>query len=246
MTNLAEDIAQGPGAGPPDVERGEGDLLARLRAGQADAFAQLMRRYNRLLFRAARGIVADDAEAQDAVQEGYLRAFLALDGYRGDSSLGTWLTRIVINQALGQQRKLGRVVFLDESPSFHEEGAMPPHDPCRAATVDEHTPEETASRNELRRQLEAAIDLLPPIYRCVFILRAVEGMNVEDTAASLRVSQDVVKTRYLRARGMLRRQLDGAEAAPLSAIHDFMGPRCDEMVRQVLARLRSTGVVRDQ
>jgi RNA polymerase sigma-70 factor (ECF subfamily) len=222
------------------------ELLASLRAGQADAFARLMRRYNRLLFRAARGIVADDAEAQDAVQEGYLRAFLALDSYRGESSLGTWLTRIVINQALGQQRKLGRVVFLDEGLLPDEESAMSPQSPHRAATVDDHTPEETASRNELRRQLEAAIDLLPPIYRCVFILRAVEGLSVEDTAASLRVSQDVVKTRYLRARSQLRRQLDSCAAMPLSAAHDFMGPRCDEMVRQVLARLRAAGVVRDQ
>ena len=195
-----------------------------------------MRRYNRRLFRAARGIVADDAEAQDAVQEGYLRAFLALDGYRGEASLGTWLTRIVIHQALGQQRRLGRVVFLDESLSLHEETAM---------GVDEHTPEETALRNELRLQLESAIDLLPAIYRCVFLLRAVEGLSVEDTAVSLEVSQDVVKTRYLRARAMLRRQLDSGGVVPLSAVHDFMGQRCDELVRQVLAQLRAAGVVRD-
>ena len=123
MGNLAQGlgVAQGLAVAPPECER---ELLARLRAGQADAFAQLMRRYNRRLFRAARGIVADDAEAQDAVQEGYLRAFLALDGYRGEASLGTWLTRIVIHQALGQQRRLGRVVFLDESLSLHEESAM--------------------------------------------------------------------------------------------------------------------------
>lgn len=240
--NLAQDFTRDPAAVTPDGER---ELLARLRAGQADAFAQLMRRYNRLLFRAARGIVADDAEAQDAVQEGYLRAFLALDGYRGDSSLGTWLTRIVINQALGQQRKLGRVVFLDESFPLDEEGAMSSQSP-HFTTVDEDTPEETAARKELRRELEAAIDLLPPIYRCVFILRAIEGLSVEHTAASLHLSQDVVKTRYLRARALMRRQLDASGAVPLSAVHDFMGERCDEMVRQVLAQLRAAGVVRDQ
>jgi len=230
---LAQDAAQGLAARPGDSEP---ELLARLRAGQADAFAQLMRRYNRLLFRAARGILADDAEAQDAVQEGYLSAFLALDDFRGDAGLGTWLTRIVINQALGRQRKLGKVVFLDEGLLFHEESAM----------VDDYTPEATASRNELRQRLEAAIDLLPPIYRCVFILRAVADLSVEDTAASLSVSQDVVKTRYLRARAMLRRHLDGAGELAVCNVHDFMGARCDEMVRQVLARLRAAGVVRDQ
>ena len=233
MAHLAREAAQGTAIAPCD---GEPELLARLRAGEADAFAQLMRRYNRLLFRAARGVLDDDAEAQDAVQEGYLSAFLALATFRGDASLGTWLTRIVINQALRRQRKLGKVVFLDEGLLFHEESAM----------ADDRTPEATASRNELRRSLEAAIDLLPPIYRCVFILRAVADLSVEDTAASLRVSRDVVKTRYLRARAMLRRQLDVAGEAALCDVHDFMGARCDEMVRQVLARLRAAGVVRDQ
>ena len=111
--------------------------------------------------------------------------------------------------------------------------------------ADPRSPEDSASRNEVRRRLEAAIDLLPPIYRCVFILRAVADLSVEDTAASLRVSRDVVKTRYLRARAMLRRQLDGAGEAALCDVHDFMGPRCDQMVRRVLARLRAAGVVRD-
>lgn len=221
-------------------------LLAGLRAGRAEAFSQLMRRYNRMLFRTARSIVSDDAEAQDAVQEGYLRAFLALDGYRGDSSLGTWLTRIVINQALSQQRKLGKVVFLDETRPDDEEGAMPEDSPRRLGGIDHATPEDAASNNELRRRLEAAIDLLPPIYRCVFILRAVEGLSVENTALTLRVSEDVVKTRYLRARGLLRRQLDAIGTVPLSAVHDFLGPRCDDMVRQVLCQLRAAGVVRDQ
>jgi len=231
MAELAQDAAPGPAALDPDDER---ELLARLREGQAEAFALLMRRYNRLLFRAARGILTDDAQAQDAVQEGYLRAFLALDAFRGEASLGTWLTRIVINQALGQQRKLGRIVFLDQGLPLHEESAM----------ADDDTPEESFSRKELRRRLEAAIDRLPPIYRCVFILRAVADLSVEDTAQSLRVSQDVVKTRYLRARALLRRQLDAAHGTPLGALHDFRGPRCDEMVRQVLARLRAAGVVR--
>ncbi|MET0544451.1 MAG: RNA polymerase sigma factor, partial [Variovorax sp.] len=198
---------------------------------------------NRLLFRAARGIVGDDAEAQDAVQETYLRAFLALDAFRGESTLATWLVRIAINQALGQQRKLGRLVYWDEDPGV-EESDMSAKNP--ADSTQQNTPEDEAARNELRHRLEQAIDLLPPIYRCVFLLRAVQGLSVEDTAASLQVSQDVVKTRYLRARGLLRTRLGGEVGETLTMVHEFQGRRCDDTVRQVLASLRAAGVIRDQ
>ena len=120
-------------------------LLAELRQGQARAFEQLMRRYNRRLFRAARGIVRDDAEAQDAVQEGYLHAFQSLHSFRGDSSIGTWLTRIVINQALTQQRRYGRIVLWSEDAD--EEGEMP-HQQDQPA----HSAEEEFARRELREE----------------------------------------------------------------------------------------------
>ena len=112
--------------------------------------------------------------------------------------------------------------------------------------VEHDSPESVATRNELRRQLEQAIDLLPPIYRCVFILRAVQGLSVEDTAGALEVSCDVVKTRYLRARGLLRSRLGGDPPLPLSLVHDFQGRRCDDTVGHVLAQLRARGVIRDQ
>ncbi|HYD76598.1 RNA polymerase sigma factor [Ramlibacter sp.] len=213
-------------------------LLAELRQGQARAFEQLMRRYNRRLFRAARGIVRDDAEAQDAVQEGYLHAFQSLHSFRGDSSIGTWLTRIVINQALTQQRRYGRIVLWSEDAD--EEGEMPHQQdqPARSA-------EEEFARRELRERLQQAVDLLPPIYRSVFILRSVEGMSVEETAQALRVSNDVVKTRLLRARAMLRDTLSPSGEAEAQRLYDFQGRRCDEAVSVVLARLRSMGVIRD-
>ena len=224
-------------AAPLGATDAEHELLVLLRQGKAKAFEQLMRTHNRLLFRAARGIVDDDGEAQDAVQEAYLRAFLALDSFRGEASLTTWLTRIVINQALGQQRKAGRfVAWHDESPD--EESDMP-------LMVEHRTPEDNASSNQVRRQLEAAIDTLPPIYRCVFILRAVQGLSVEDTALALEVSADVVKTRYLRARGLLRSFLQADPHAQVCIAHQFQGVRCDDTVRLVLARLRALGVVRD-
>jgi RNA polymerase sigma-70 factor (ECF subfamily) len=230
---------QGRASRPDD----DHELLPLLRSGDAKAYERLMRRTNRLLFRAARGIVGNDAEAQDAVQEAYLRAFLSLAAFRGDASLATWLVRIVINQALAQQRKRGRLVPWDEH-SPEEQTMAEPGDSLPA--VEHDSPESVATRNELRRQLEQAIDLLPPIYRCVFILRAVQGMSVEDTAAALEVSCDVVKTRYLRARGLLRARLGGDPPLPLSVAHDFLGRRCDETVRHVLAQLRARGVIRDQ
>lgn len=231
--------------GPAREVAGDAELLASLRQGQAGAYERLMRRYNRLLFRSARGIVHDDAEAQDAVQEAYLRAFTALDTFRGQSTLATWLVRIVINQALQQQRRLGRLVRWDEHPPM-EDNDMPaqPADPLDAACPD--NPEQAAARQQLRRQLEAAIDVLPPIYRCVFILRAVQDLSVEETADALRISADAVKTRYLRARGMLRSTLGTQPAESLRAVHDFQGQRCDDTVRHVLGALRAAGVIRDQ
>src|SRR4051812_42088363 len=139
----------------------DGELLGLLRQGQAKAFEQLMRRHNRLLFRAARGIVSDDAEAQDAVQEAYLRAFLSLDSFRGESTLATWLTRIVINQALVQLRETGRIVLWHDA-HHAEESDMAQTDREDPTIVEPQTPEQEASRKQVRRQLEAAIDVLPP------------------------------------------------------------------------------------
>jgi RNA polymerase sigma-70 factor (ECF subfamily) len=223
-------------------EADDSQLLAALRQRDARAFEALMRRYNRLLFRAARGIVADDAEAQDVVQETYLRAFTGLETFRGDASLATWLTRIAIHQALGQQRKLGRLVLWEQDP-VAEDSEMPADTHPRHGSA--ASAEQEAARQQLRRQLEQAIDLLPPIYRSVFMLRAVEGLSVQDTALALQVSQDVVKTRFLRARGMLRAQLRDDPEASAPAVHAFDGRRCDDVVAAVLARLRAAGVLRD-
>ena len=221
----------------------EGDELhAAMRHPDARAFERLMRRYNRQLFRAARGIVGNDAEAQDVVQETWLRAFTGLDTFRGDAALSTWLTRIAINQALMQQRRLGRLVLWDRDASS-EESDMPPHAGPEADPA--ASPEDELARAQLRRQLAQAVDALPPIYRSVFLLRAVEGLAVDDTAAALEVSADVVKTRFLRARAMLRAALDADFATLEPTLHGFDGQRCDDMVAGVLARLRAAGVVRD-
>jgi RNA polymerase sigma-70 factor (ECF subfamily) len=220
-------------------------LLAALRLGQAPAFETLMRRYNRLLFRAARGIVGDDAEAQDVVQEAYLHAFLHLQSFRGEASLATWLTRIAINQALSQQRKLGRLVPWNEDLA-DQEIEMSAKSPSAFSDAEPSSPEQDFARQQLRRRLEAAVNLLPPIYRTVFILRAVHGVSVEDTALALEVSEDVVKTRFLRARALLRTRLTGDPQADAASLYEFLGQRCDDTVAAVLARLRALGIIRDQ
>ena len=220
-------------------------LVAQLRAGQAGAYERLMRRYNRRLFRAARGIVHDDAEAQDAVQEGYLHAFVALQGFRGESSLGTWLTRIVINQALSQQRKLGRIVLWGSAPEEEENPTMPPREDPESAMPGSETPEQALLRRQLREQLQQALDGLAPIYRSVVMLRAVEGLSVQECADCLSVSPEVVKTRYLRARALLRESLATAPLQELPRVHDFQAQRCDDLVASTLARLRADGLIRD-
>lgn len=239
MDSVEEKVESPPETAEP---ASEAQLLTGLRQGQARAYEALMRRYNRSLFRAARGIAGSDAEAQDAVQEGYLSAFLALPSFRGEASLRTWLTRIVVHQALSQQRKRGRLVFRDDIPA-HEEDDMPQRDDTPTGE-DPATPEQALMRQQVQAQLQAAVDQLAPIYRSVFILRAVEGLSVEETAQALGVSTEVVKTRHLRARAQLRGVL-GRGAAEPARLYDFLGQRCDDTVAAVMARLRAIGLVRD-
>lgn len=221
----------------------DSDILGDLREGSAQAFETLIRRYNRLMFRTARGIVHDDAEAQDVVQESFLRAFMNLHAFRGESSLSTWLTRIVINQALTQQRRLRRLILWKDVSMEKSDLAL--EDAFSTCATAPDTPETCAERRQVRERLESAILQLPPIYRCVFILRAVEGLSVEDTAQSLEITQMTVKTRFLRARAMLRTRLgDNLESAAPTVLA-FAGKRCDDIVGYVLSTLRAAGVIRD-
>lgn len=218
------------------------DLVERARQGDAGAFEAIMRRHNRLLFRTARGVVNDDAEAQDVVQEAYLRAFTHLDAFRGDAALGTWLARIAINVALDARRKRGAVVSLDASDDARD---MPTGEPAMSLRSPEHdAPDRQAERSQVRELLQSAIARLPPIYRSVFILRAVEEMSVDEAAFCLDVSGDVVKTRYLRARSLLRDTLGAQIEAHAHDAFAFAGARCDAVVAGVLAELGRQGRLR--
>lgn len=158
-----------------------------------EAFAELMRRYTRRLFRTARAILRDDAAAEDALQEAWLRAYRAIDAFRGECKLSTWLVRVVVNQALARRRKDQRYLATGEE--------------AEQATLGQDQPEGMAERAESRHRLEAQIRLLPEAFRAVFILRAVEELSVEETAAALHIPEATVRTRFFRARGRLREAL---------------------------------------
>ena len=229
---------------PPAVidARDDAELVSRAGAGDASAFEAIMRRHNRLLFRTARGIADDNAEAQDVVQETYLLAFTGLQSFRGDAHLGTWLVRIAINVAISVQRKKGRQVQLDERAELANEPS--PENEMAFCTSESESPDALADRSQVRDLLQDAIASLPVIYRSVFILRAVEEVSVEETAFCLGVSAETVRTRFLRARVMLRDLLGVQMQSYAQFTFMFAGARCDAVVSQVLPKLHARGLVR--
>ena len=201
----------------------DGELAQRVAGGDMRAFEALMRRHNRTLFRTSRAILRDDADAEEALQDGYLRAFRAIGTFRGESRLSTWLVRIVANEALMRLRKRRRGA---EVVPLH--GAdMPAED----------RPDFAAQRAQTRRLLEQKIDALPEAYRVIFILRALEEFSVEETAGALGIPEATVRTRFFRARRVLRDALSTEIDLALDEVFAFAGERCDRNVARVLARL---------
>lgn len=220
-----------PAAGRPD----DADIALRIASGDHHAFELMMRQYNRPLYRTARSILRDDAEAEDVLQEAYLLAYRGIGKYRGESSLATWLTRIVVNEAIARSRKTSRraqIIRLDgDADADIDNGESDMHD----ATQEQ--PEQAAIRAEARRLLERKIDALPENFRTVFVLRAVEEMTVEETASCLGIPDATVRTRFFRARSMLRESLSRELDLAMDGVFGFDGARCDRIVAGVLARL---------
>lgn len=190
-------------AGRTPVSAGEGDLVDRAKTGDMAAFAELVRRYERRIYRMARQITQNDEDAEDVLQESFLKAFEHLDSFQGQSKFYTWVTRIAVNESLMKlrKRKSDRTVSLDENIETDEEPIV------REIAVWDDTPESKYSQEELRQILERAIDSLKPIFRTVFILRDVEELSTEETAEVLGLSVAAVKSRLLRARLQLRERL---------------------------------------
>lgn len=212
------------------------ELAEQIGLGDARALELMMRRHNRLLFRTARSILRDEAEAEDCVQETYLKAFRTMGSFRGESKLSTWLTRIVINSALAKMRKTKREqdnVPLDNV--LEMDGRIYGAEALAAAT---EQPDRAAMREQTRRLLERHIDRLPTAFRTVFVLRALEELSVEETAASLDIPAATVRTRFFRARSLLREALSSDVDVAMEDAFGFEGARCDRIVAAVLDRLR--------
>ncbi len=207
------------------------DVVRRVRAGEGALFEILMRRYNQRLFRIARAILKDPAEAEDVMQQAYVNAYVHLAQFADRAKFATWLTRIAIHEALARARRRGRFTEIEgmENDEAHAE--------LRSRIPD---PERQAFTAEVRQALEVSLDSLPAIYRSVFVLRDVEGLSTAESAECLAVTEEVVKTRLHRARAMLREEL--LERAGLAArdAFPFFAPRCDLLVAAVLERLDLT------
>jgi RNA polymerase sigma-70 factor, ECF subfamily len=199
------------------------------------AFERLMRQYNQRLFRIARSILKDDSDAEDALQDAYVQAYRKLDEFRGEAELATWLTRIVINQALMRVRKRTRdrnvVPFGGSGDGTVKE--------LEVADEQAESPSDAALRGEVRKVLERRIDELPESFRTVFVMREVEEMTARETADALGIPEATVRTRLFRARALLREALDRDMDNARGGVFGFDGARCDRIVANVLARVRS-------
>jgi RNA polymerase sigma-70 factor (ECF subfamily) len=216
-------------AGPSD----DAELVRRALARGDTAFRTIMERYNRRLYRIARGILRNDSEAEDVVQEAYVKAFTNLGGFRGDSSLATWLARITMNEALGRLRRERPTVDLETFGAQRTEAQIIKF----PQTVTSDDPERTMAQREILQLVERATDNLPEIFRIVFMTRVIEGMSIEDTANLLGLQPDTVKTRLHRARQLVRDELDKQIGPVLMDAFPFAGRRCERMTNAVLQRL---------
>jgi len=210
----------------------DAELVRLAREGSVSALRLIVRRYNQRLYRVARAIVRDDTEAEDVLQGAYLSAFHNLAQFRADASLATWLTRIVVNKAIDRRERADIMLPLAaldkvERPDI----AVMPH---LASAVD---PEMTAARSQIRALLEHAIDNLPEPFRVVFVMRMVEQLSIKETACSLGIPEETVKTRLHRAKALMREQLHTTLASALTDTFPFQDPRCAAFTDALLAQL---------
>ena len=211
----------------------ETELVQRVLAHEAGAFRTILQRHNRRLYRIARAVLRDDTEAEDVVQEAYISAFTHLSSYRGESSLGAWLSRITMNEALGRLRYRRRAVdiaTLNPTPTEAEIIQFP-------ASASNDDPERTMAQRQILQLVVQATDELPQVYRLVFFARVIEGMTLEETASLLGIKPETVKTRLHRARQLMRDQLDEKIGPVLLNAFPFAGRRCERLTGAVMKRL---------
>ncbi len=204
-------------------------VVRRVLAGDQALFEVLLRRYDRRVYRTARAILRDDDEAEDAMQQAWLQAFVHLSDFEGTAAFSTWIVRIAANEALQRLRRRGPFVAV---PAPQEEDVMDPRS---------EDPEERASAREAISLLERAVDALPAHHRVVFVLREVEGLSTAETAAALGIREDAAKVRLHRARLALREALTDTVASAAAEAFPFHAPRCDRVVAAVMAEIGRLG-----
>jgi RNA polymerase sigma-70 factor (ECF subfamily) len=205
-----------------DTHVSDADLVVRCRMHDESAVRELTRRYNQRLYRLARGILRDDAEAEDVVQETYVRAFTHLEAFRGDAGIGTWLVRIAMNEAFGRLKRRRPTLDIQDAPE----------------AAGGENPESVMAQRELRTVLERSIDALPDAFRAVFVARIVEGLTIEETAALFDLRPETVKTRVHRARLRLRAAIEREVGPAWLQAFSFDGRRCERLTDAVVRRLR--------
>ena len=207
------------------------EVVTRVLAGEKSMFEIVMRRYNQRLYRVARSILRDDGEAEDVMQDAYVRAYEHLEQFAGRAKFSTWLTRIAVHEVLARQRRRDRYQELEPMSEIDE-------DPMDGFASMVPTPEEQVSNSEIRSLLEKAVEKLPDAYRTVFVLRDIEEMNTTDTANALEISEENVKVRLRRARGSLRKTLYDRAGLERKEAFNLHAVRCDRVVKNVFERVQ--------
>lgn len=215
-----------------DPAEGEADLVRRAAAGEAQAVRAIIRSHNQRLYRLVRAVLRNNADAEDVLQEAYLRAFANLDGFQGEASLSTWLSRIALNAALMRLRAQKRMKRAAPAPELAKAEIIPfPH----ASSIAD--PERVMAQRQLLHLVEEATDALPETFRLVFVARVIEGLSVEETAALLELAPATVKTRLHRARKLIRMRLEERIGPVLVEAFPFAGARCERLTQAVLSKL---------
>jgi RNA polymerase sigma-70 factor, ECF subfamily len=207
------------------------EVVARVLAGETAMFEIVMRRHNQRLYRVARAILRNDAEAEDVMQDAYVRAYEHLDQFAGRAKFSTWLTRIAVHEALARQHRANRYQELE--PMSEREGD--PMDRLASLAPD---PEQQAASTEIRMLLEEAVENLPDTYRVIFMLRDIEELSTTEAAEILEITEENVKVRLHRARALLRKSLYARAGMERKEAFAFHAVRCDRVVKNVFARLQ--------
>jgi RNA polymerase sigma-70 factor, ECF subfamily len=228
MSRPAEQRAAGAeNVGAASEQWSDDEIVRRVLAGETALFELLLRRYNQRLFRVVRSIIGEDSEAEDIVQEAYVRAFQNLRQFEGRSLFSTWLTKIAVYEATARRRKQRRLSLVGDDTDFESMANQGNQDDAA----------ERASQGELGAVLAKAVDALPAELRVVFTMRMVEGLSTAETAECLELSAANVKTRLLRARTQLQAWIDRQIGKESRDLYLFDGARCDRIVENVMSRI---------